>query len=120
MTGPALDHRVLQGLRDQLRNDQFVDQLLDMYLGELPNRLAAIRSSVQASDAAGITESAHSLKSPSAMLGARTLAALCEQLELIGRNGPLEAAAGVCAELMDEAARVVETSGSVRSSGAGQ
>lgn len=120
MTAPALDHGVLQGLRDQLRNDRFVDELLDMYLGELPNRLAAIRSSVQASDAAGIAESAHSLKSPSAMLGARNLAGLCERLELIGRHGPLEAAAGVCADLVAEAARVVDMSGSVRTGGQGQ
>jgi HPt (histidine-containing phosphotransfer) domain-containing protein len=56
------------------------------YLGHAPQLLAALHDAGVRSDALSLQRAAHSLKSSSIALGATTLAALCQDLELMGRQ----------------------------------
>ncbi|HPP46535.1 MAG TPA: Hpt domain-containing protein, partial [Accumulibacter sp.] len=49
-------------------------------------------SAVQEGDADGLRKAAHGMKSSSANVGAEALAALCKELELIGRAGTVDGA----------------------------
>ncbi len=63
-----------------------VAELVDLLLGDLPDRQKAILQAVTAVDAAALRTAAHTLKGSSNNIGGRRLAGLCAQLE--------EAAAG--------------------------
>lgn len=56
-------------------------RILELYLGDSPNRLATLRQGLSAGDAQTIETAAHALKGSSANLGASALAELCHQLE---------------------------------------
>lgn len=85
--GQALDNiRVLQG-ED---NPAFLDKIIRTYLDHARQLLAALQEAVARSDALTLQKTAHSLKSSSAALGATTLAALCQDLEMLGRQQNLE------------------------------
>ena len=87
----VLDRTVLAGLRIDLGADHpmLVVELIDLYLADTPPLLAKLRAAVTD----GISETAcylaHTLKSTSANLCAKPLAALCEALEAAARRGQL-------------------------------
>jgi PAS domain S-box-containing protein len=70
-----------------------IKDLLNLFRSDVPPLLEALRSAVTAGDAQKMKESAHSLKGGAANLGAKTMAALCFELEKKGREGSLEGAA---------------------------
>ena len=82
----AIDTEVLQGLRQTMgaNADQFLTQLIDVYLEETPLLIQAMDAAVAQTDATAMQKAAHTLKSSSASLGAITLSKLCEQLERLG------------------------------------
>ncbi|MDY7020082.1 MAG: response regulator, partial [Cyanobacteriota bacterium] len=83
---PSLDIQVLENLREYDDEDEpFVDLLIETYLNEAPQHLDGIRVAVQAQDAKGMKESAHTLKSSSAQLGAMRFSQLCKEIEYMGR-----------------------------------
>ena len=59
-------------------------EIFALYLGELDGRRAAV---VDAPDAAALARAAHSLGSPSALVGAARLASRCREIELLVRDG---------------------------------
>jgi HPt (histidine-containing phosphotransfer) domain-containing protein len=62
-----------------------VHKIINSYLKDTPQLLEAARKAISQDDASTLYRTAHSLKSTSATLGARNLAALCKELEAIGR-----------------------------------
>jgi HPt (histidine-containing phosphotransfer) domain-containing protein len=89
---PILDVAVLTELLESTGDDvEFVRDLLDTYLAETPEHMAAIRQALEADDAAALVRPAHTLKSSSATLGAMRLSAIGRDLEVAGRSGSLEA-----------------------------
>jgi HPt (histidine-containing phosphotransfer) domain-containing protein len=62
-------------------------QIIEHYREDAPQRLQDIRDAVAAGDAQSLRQSAHSLRSSSANLGAMNLSHLCKELEMIGRAG---------------------------------
>jgi HPt (histidine-containing phosphotransfer) domain-containing protein len=82
----------------------FLAQLIGLFIDDLPRRLEAIANGIAQADSAATAAAAHSLKGGAANLGARPLAALCEQLEVTGKAGSLEAA-----ELLLDAIRTEST-----------
>lgn len=89
---PILDVAVLTELLESTGDDvEFVRDLLDTYLAETPEHMAAIRQALEADDAAALVRPAHTLKSSSATLGAMRLSAIGRDLEMAGRSGSLKA-----------------------------
>ena len=85
---PSIDAQILQNLREyDDEDDPFVDILIETYLNEAPQHLEGIRTAVQSQDAKILKESAHTLKSSSAQLGAMQFSQLCKEIEYMGRAG---------------------------------
>jgi CheY-like chemotaxis protein/HPt (histidine-containing phosphotransfer) domain-containing protein len=104
----AIDIEVLQALRRTIGADsnEFLTQLINVYLEETPLLLQSIGTAVAQTDAAAMQQAAHTLKSSSAALGAITLSKLCEQLESLGRSQEMAQAREIVALLEPELARV--------------
>ncbi len=92
-----LDVTILQSLRKMVgdRAQELLAKLIDNYLEDAPCQLRAIQTAIATQDAAQLAFTAHSLRSSSANLGAKTLSQLCKELELIGRAGTTAGAEGI-------------------------
>ncbi|MEW6572968.1 MAG: ATP-binding protein [Bacillota bacterium] len=115
----AVDAGVLEGLRKLQVEDgpDIVSQLIDIYLSDTPPRLAVLRQAVAEKDTSALFQAAHSLKSSSANIGALRLAAICRDLESMGRAGAIEGAAEKAVRVEAEYARVCMALSAVRQKG---
>jgi HPt (histidine-containing phosphotransfer) domain-containing protein len=86
--------------------DQFLIQLIDVYVEETPLLIQAMDTAVAQTDAAAMQKAAHTLKSSSASLGAITLSKLCEQLERLGYSQTTTQAREIVAQVESEYERV--------------
>ncbi|MDQ3742775.1 MAG: Hpt domain-containing protein [Acidobacteriota bacterium] len=79
----AVDASVLADLEEMQEEGEpnLVAELIGLYLGDAPRKLASMREAVAGGDAALLRRAAHSLKGSSASLGAFGVAALCGELE---------------------------------------
>ena len=64
-----------------------VTRMIDAYMGSVPKTRESLQKAIADDDPEGLRQSAHSLKSSSANLGATRLSAMCRKLEYIGRGG---------------------------------
>ncbi len=91
--GPP-DPDVLAELREQLADaPEMLDELIAMFLSGTPALIEAIRTAVAHGDARALSRAAHSCRGSSASLGTTTLAAVCDEIELLGRGGEATLAA---------------------------
>ncbi|MEM7350270.1 MAG: Hpt domain-containing protein [Acidobacteriota bacterium] len=90
MSKQILAHEPIERLREMGRvlGGDVPRRILQVYLGDAPQRLAALRQSLTAGDAAAVEQAAHALKGSSANLGAVTLADLCHEIERQSRDSP--------------------------------
>jgi CheY-like chemotaxis protein len=94
-TEEVLDPVIIAGLH-QLRTPGQPDPLgplIDLFLTEAPSRMDAMQQAVSKNDMASLAaliNTAASLKGSSANLGARNLAALCDEIEQVARTSSLE------------------------------
>ena len=101
---------------DRLRNSMpgkvsLVDELIDLFVSDLPKRLNAIAQAVERADAPGklnLALQAHALRGSAAVFGASRLDELCGKLEEIGMGGALAEAPAMLNELRRESAQVRE------------
>jgi len=104
----AVDEALLDSyrvLQDEGQPD-LVTELIDVFLEDLPGRLAAVRSAVDLRDPKAIRSAAHALKGAAASIGAARLAAACATLEALGRAGDHEGAPELVAPIERAAAEV--------------
>jgi signal transduction histidine kinase/CheY-like chemotaxis protein/HPt (histidine-containing phosphotransfer) domain-containing protein len=102
---PTLDATVLGRLRELEQAGgapNLLFRVVGTYLESSSELLETIRSAVAGGDAAALARAAHTLKSSSAQVGALRLSALCRDLEARGREGSIEGAAKLLAEVSDE------------------
>ncbi|TVR09534.1 MAG: response regulator [Phormidium sp. GEM2.Bin31] len=78
---PILNQKTLEDLREI----EALEELVDLYLEETPKLLEGVETAIAAENAQQLRESAHSLKSTSAALGANPLSELSRQLEEKGK-----------------------------------
>lgn len=78
--------------------------LLTTCRDNLSDRMEQMREAVQRQDAAEIEVAAHSIKSISAMLGARQLSELCREIEFLAGRGGLDR----CLKLVPTASRQMD------------
>jgi PAS domain S-box-containing protein len=95
-----LDHKALGELRDAASDaPQVIAELLGLFQRNAPALIADLRTAAENQDAEKLRRAAHTLKSASANLGARALAALCEEIEATGRTGQVNGAANHIAQV---------------------
>ena len=85
-----------RGVLDQLRDDLGIEAIRDViqtFVDTTPTTLAKLRDAVARDDTGGIRQTAHAIKGTSAILGARTLAEQCAELEQLARAGHIGDAA---------------------------
>jgi signal transduction histidine kinase/CheY-like chemotaxis protein len=93
----AIDLQVLDNIRALQRKEApaLLGKVIQNYLSHSSRLLLALQEAVAQNDASSLQKVAHNLKSSSATLGAKTLAALCQELETMGRQHSLANAATV-------------------------
>jgi HPt (histidine-containing phosphotransfer) domain-containing protein len=74
-------------------------RLLKGFLEDAPVRIARIREALHNRDAHSLFTVAHSLKGISGNLGARTMTALSEDLQVRGQSGAIEGTEGLIDQL---------------------
>ena len=89
------DPSVLAGLRElQVPGEpDAAVELIDLFLRDTPVKIQSMQSAIARSDAPALKDSAHGLKGSASNLGARRLARLCAELELLSGAGKLAQAA---------------------------
>jgi HPt (histidine-containing phosphotransfer) domain-containing protein len=103
----AIDPSALDALSETTGGDpEFMAELIDVFLADAVDLLAAMDDASAAGDAAELRRAAHSLKSNSATFGATALTALSRSLEDLGRAAELDAVGSLLAEARAEFARV--------------
>jgi HPt (histidine-containing phosphotransfer) domain-containing protein len=91
---PVLDQSVLSELQETTGDDpDFVRDLVETYLADVPLQLKGIDEAIAADDAEALVRPAHTLKSSSVTLGALRLGEVSRTLEMAGRSGTLDASA---------------------------
>ena len=90
---PILDETVLTDLGASVNDDRsFVVELIEAFLADGEEHLAAINVAAADGDADALVRPAHTLKSSSATVGAMRLSAVARDLEMAGRSGSLDEA----------------------------
>ena len=107
-SSPALDPSVLAELR-QFQGEGESDIILELaeaFQSETPPLLEALHVAVREKQFEALKRAAHNLKGSSYNLGARTMAALSTELEILGKSGTVEGAAVLVTRLEREYQRV--------------
>jgi len=109
--GAAGAEAVSRARIDRLRKsmpgkEAVVGELIDLFVGDLPRRLGAIREAIGRADARALALQAHALGGSAANFGAARLDDLCGALEELGTSGVLAGAPAMLDALRAESARV--------------
>jgi signal transduction histidine kinase/DNA-binding response OmpR family regulator/HPt (histidine-containing phosphotransfer) domain-containing protein len=84
------------------RGDALVQKVIAAYVDDTPQQLRTLRSAIDALDTGNVRRIAHTLKSASANVGAEALAALCKEMEHLGRADTTEGADAILTDMEQE------------------
>ncbi|SDC90978.1 Signal transduction histidine kinase [Massilia sp. PDC64] len=84
------------------RGDALVQKVIAAYVDDTPQQLRTLRSAIDGLDTGNVRRIAHTLKSASANVGAEALAALCKELEHLGRADTTEGADAILNDMEQE------------------
>jgi HPt (histidine-containing phosphotransfer) domain-containing protein len=100
---PTIDRSALESILDATGGDpEFLAEMIDEFLADSPQLLAAMRAALASGNAAELRRAAHSLKSNSSNFGAHALAELCRELEERGKAGALDGASELFSQIEAE------------------
>lgn len=104
---PVIDMQAVENLRslNPGDNDEFLRELVGIYLEDTPQRIAELDTSLATGDTPTFIRAAHSIKGSSANLGAAALRAVAEKLESQARADGLGNVTGLVALVKSEFAR---------------
>src|SRR5206468_10538493 len=108
---PAAPPVDLEGFRATLREagaEQALYSIVDTFVRQAPDRLAALAAATAGSDGAEIAKAAHVYRGAAATIGARGLAELLERVENTARAGDIAAARETFESVMPVAHEVTE------------
>ena len=98
-----LDRQVLAGLvKDAGNQPEMLIRIVIKFLQISPSLLANIRTALLAEDADAVRRAAHAMKSSNAQIGAKKMADMCLQMELLGGMGQLLESDLLLSELEEE------------------
>jgi HPt (histidine-containing phosphotransfer) domain-containing protein len=86
--------------------DALVDELISLFVADLPKRLGALTHAVERADAPALALQAHALRGGAATFGASRLVELCGKLEEAGARGTLARTPTMLDEVWRESALV--------------
>jgi HPt (histidine-containing phosphotransfer) domain-containing protein len=87
----VLDQAALDSLLQMVGGDaDFVDELVDTFLADVPHQLADLRAAVAAGAAADAVRPAHTLKGTAASIGARSVEGVSRSIEEGARAGNVD------------------------------
>jgi two-component system, sensor histidine kinase and response regulator len=103
-SGSALDHAVLDGLRELGREGEpeILVELVDIFLQDVPSRRESLRDALGRGDAGALESTAHTLKGSCANLGVRRMTETAALLEETARRGDLAPVPDLLKRLDDE------------------
>ena len=104
-TLPVLDDAVLS--REFGDSPEILAELRDLFKQQVTEVNAELCAAVAAADAVRLARAAHHLKGACVTYGALRLAAVCAELEQLGKQAALDVAADYLAVLASEGERVV-------------
>jgi HPt (histidine-containing phosphotransfer) domain-containing protein len=81
-----LDMNVIQSLKE-LGEEDFFNEILDLYCNQFPELYRNIQESFSNSNYDSLSKYAHALKGASLNIGAKELADICKKVELNSKNG---------------------------------
>jgi HPt (histidine-containing phosphotransfer) domain-containing protein len=84
----------------QMSGEDFINELIDAFLEDGPNMIAAMRNALLAQDIESFRRNAHSMKSNANTFGAVELSGLARELELMARENNLDV--GDRLEMLDQ------------------
>jgi HPt (histidine-containing phosphotransfer) domain-containing protein len=101
---PVVDQQSIENLRELNPgdNDEFLREILGIYLEDTPNRIVELEQSLAAGDTPKFTRAAHSVKGSSANVGAMVVRAVAEKLEHQSHQQGLGQVAPLIGELKAE------------------
>ena len=111
---PTLDRAALDKFRIP-DEPGALDELIDLFVEDLPSRVADIEKAFESKDVAALKSAAHTLKGSASNLGARRLASQCARLEEVLRDLDWEAISGLVAQLGVELPSVLAAMSAERS-----
>jgi HPt (histidine-containing phosphotransfer) domain-containing protein len=92
---------------DEVGGAELVEEMINLVLASIPERIAAIRDALHGSDTACVAARAHSIKSSAGNVGAMRLLSLANDIEARARVGDLgDDTLALMAELEAEFSRV--------------
>lgn len=97
----VLDAAALERLRDSV-GEEFVTELVQLFLDDAPAQLAALRDALERGDANEARRAVHTLKSNGATFGADGFSESCRLLEESAKGGELTGAGGLLARVEAE------------------
>jgi two-component system, sensor histidine kinase and response regulator len=99
---------VLKSLRELQAEGEpnVLKELIELFLEDVPPLLKALREAEERDDAQSVERIAHTLNGSCGNLGAVRMAAVCAELEEIGRSGDLATAPALISGLEAELGRV--------------
>jgi HPt (histidine-containing phosphotransfer) domain-containing protein len=87
----VLDQAALVSLLEMVGGDpDFVDELIDTFLADVPRQVADLRTAVATGTAADAVRPAHSLKGTAATIGARAVEAASRSIEEQAADGNVD------------------------------
>lgn len=106
----TLDAAALARLRAVQKEGEpdLVREVVDIFLEDAPQRVAAIREAATSGDAKALARAAHTLKGSAGHLGAKGLQALCARLEEMVGGGEVDDALALVSVIEDELLRVTQ------------
>jgi len=98
---PTIDPEAIDHLRslNPGDNDEFLREIIGIFLEDTPLRIAELDTSLAASDKERFTRAAHSIKGSSANLGALALRSVAEKLEHHSNHEGLTNVSGMIADI---------------------
>lgn len=97
----AIDQSTIESLRE-MGGTEFLQQLLDIFLADMPVRMNDLDEAHRDSNSQLLSESAHSMKSSSANMGAMNLSKIYSHLETLGRQESTDGVAELVAAAHEE------------------
>jgi HPt (histidine-containing phosphotransfer) domain-containing protein len=94
----VLDAAALERLSSSV-GEEFVAELVELFLGDAPTQLSALRTAIEGGDAEAARRAAHTLKSNGATFGADAFAESCRLLEDRAKAGDLAGAGALLARV---------------------
>jgi CheY-like chemotaxis protein len=105
----VLDEQALRQIRSlrQPGGPDLLKKIVALYISNSRTLIETLRDAILRSDAPGVAQAAHSLKSSSANVGAKSLTEMCAQLEATAKAGKLEPAWNLLDRMVEEHNRVL-------------